>query len=52
LFWNDPTSISVINTLISSANMTKFVRWIFRGRSFTYSRTTTDGVPIPVAHLF
>ena len=48
---NNLSSLSEINTLISSANITKFASWIFTWRSFIYRRNNNAPVPNPVAHL-
>ena len=36
--WSAHTSLSIISMLMSSANMTRFAPWIFKGRSFMYSK--------------
>ena len=51
LVWSNLSSLSEINTLISSANITKFASWIFTGRPFIYRRNNNAPVPNPVAHL-
>ena len=37
-FWSAHTSLSIISTLMSSANTTRFAPWMFKGRSFMYSK--------------
>ena len=39
--WSAHKSISIISTLMSSANMTRFAPWIFKGRSFMYNKNNS-----------
>jgi len=39
--WTAHTSLSIISTLMSSTNVTRFAPWIFKGRSFMYSKNNS-----------
>ena len=39
--WSSHTSLSVVSTLISSWNMTRFAPWIFKGRLLMYGKNNS-----------